>query len=441
MDVLVARQAVFDRSKKIVAYELLFRSSQDATQSARSDLLASTHVLASGLLDIGLGRLLDGHRALVNVPYDLLLDPRLRALPPGRIAFEILETVRPTDAVLAACRELKKLDFTLVLDDYTGQAELAPLVELVDWVKVDFRLTPGDKAVELAKELCGEGKILVAEKVETEEEFDVALKAGYRYFQGFFLHRPRLVVGRSIPPKSVQLLRLLSLVSTPDELDIDKLESVISQDVGLSLRLIRYSNSARFAGSVSSLRQCLVRLGGIEIRRFVSILALPQLSGVENSALIQQSILRGKMCENLASEVPDCSVRSQAFLAGMFSLLDAIMRMPMREILKEMSLASELEDVLLEHAHSRSVLALLLQAVQGYEAAHMDELREVTSRLVLTMPQLLTAYVEAVEWSSMDWMSESNPRNRNSNHRWNSLPASSLSPEDRPDPHQTRRLR
>jgi c-di-GMP-related signal transduction protein len=402
MDMLVARQAIFDQSKKVVGYELLFRAAPDASQSSRSDLLASTHVLSGGFFDIGIDRLLDGRKAFVNVPGDLLISEMLRALPPDVIALEILETVVADSAILDACRELKHLGFTLVLDDYTGQIEAEPLLRWVDWVKVDFRSIQGDQAFVLSQKLSRMGKALLAEKVETEEEFEAAAKAGYSYFQGYFLHRPRIVVGHSVPTRSIHLLRLLSLLSAPDDLDLRLLEAAISQDVGLTLKLIRYSNSARFGGTVSSLRQCLVRLGLLEIRRCISILAFPHLSAGECPALIQQAVVRGRMCENLAVEIGRDDLRAQAFLTGMFSLLDAIMRVPMSQIVRELTLSSDVEAALLHEHGSESRLGALLRAVESYEMADLQELSEQASRLLVTMPKLGEAYVEAIQWAAAD---------------------------------------
>ncbi len=410
MNVFVARQAVFDRSKKVVAYELLFRAGPEAAQSPRSDLLATTHVLSSGFFDIGFDRLLDGHRALINVPSDLLVSDLLRALPSDRFMLEILEPVVANPAVLNACEELRALGFTLVLDDYTGQTELEPLLRLVDLVKVDFRAIEREKAIELSRKLSRMGKALLAEKVETEDEFEAARSAGYSYFQGFFLERPRVITGRSVPTESVHLLRLLSLVTSEEDVDPLQLEAAISQDLGLSLKLIRYANTARFSGPVGSLRHCLMRLGSIEIRRFLAILAFPQLSGPNHSALVQEAVIRGRMCENLASEIGRDDLRSQAFLAGMFSLLDAIMGVPMREIAKELSLSEELGAALMGEDKGQSTLGRLLAAGSGYQKADLEKLNATASQLGITMPTLADTYIDAIGWASEQNSSPSSPQ-------------------------------
>ncbi len=190
LEVHVARQAVFDRANNVVAYELLFRALPDAISTSRNDELASWQVLSASFLDIGLDSLLKGRRALINVPRSMLLDDRIRSLPADVIGLEILENVQPDPEVLEACRELRKLGYLLVLDDYTGLSESDPLLELVDWVKVDFRAISGADSFKLARQLKQRKLLMLAEKVETVEERDSALSAGYDYFQGYFLHRP-----------------------------------------------------------------------------------------------------------------------------------------------------------------------------------------------------------------------------------------------------------
>jgi EAL and modified HD-GYP domain-containing signal transduction protein len=204
------------------------------------------------------------------------------------------------------------------------------------------------------------------------------------------------MMGRSVPIGSMQLLQVLSLISSAKDLDLRELESAIAKDVGLSLKLIRYSNTARFAGNISSLRECMIRLGSLETRRFLSILAFPQLCAQDSPELVEQAVLRGRMCENLASAIRRDDLRPQAFLVGMFSLLEAIMRVPLPEIVDALSLSPDLKTALLEDP-AASTLGRLLHVVKSYEAADMASLNGLSEDLDIGMPQMLDAYLSAIQ--------------------------------------------
>ncbi len=263
----------------MVAYELLYRPSAYTGAGMRDDLLATCHVVSGALLDIGIDKMLDGHRGLLNVTGDLLVDERLHALPSDLIGIEILESIAPTPEALAACRALRQKGFLLALDDFTGQKELIPFLDVVDWVKVDYRVCKGPPPAGLGRRHPALRPKLLAEKVETEAELDVVMKAGYDLFQGYFLEKPKIVAGRRISSSESARLALLKELSKP-EMDLRLLEQLIERDASLCYRLLRFANSARFAHAsmVTSVRHCLVQLGEIEIRRWIALTVLPELA-------------------------------------------------------------------------------------------------------------------------------------------------------------------
>ncbi|QOY85297.1 EAL and HDOD domain-containing protein [Paludibaculum fermentans] len=399
LEVHVARQAVFDRTNNVVAYELLFRALPDATATTRNDELASWQVLSASFLDIGLDSLLKGRRALINVPRSMLLDDRIRSLPSDVIGLEILENVQPDAEVLAACRELRKLGYLLVLDDYTGLPEFDPLLELVDWVKVDFRAISGADSVRIARRLKERKLRMLAEKVETVEERDSALAAGYDYFQGYFLHRPRVVSGRTLNARHNTKLKLLTLLGA-DQFTLEKVEAAIAPDVGLCYRLIQYSNSARFGAprEISSLRQCLMRLGENETRRWMTFVLLPTLAAGRSTEIIDAALIRARMCELLAEEAGLKLAKSLAFMAGMFTLMDALLGAPMREVVQQLGLGEELASVLL--GRSEGPLGALVRIVESYERASPQELEPHCRQLLLPVGVVADVYLRALQWTA-----------------------------------------
>ncbi len=398
-EVHVARQAIYDRANKVVAYELLFRALPDATCSLRNDELASWQVLSAGFLDIGLDVLLKGRRALVNVPRSMLLDERIQSLPADVIGLEILEDVEPDEEVLEKCRSLRARGYLVVLDDYVGRPVSEPLLDVIDWVKVDFRaLTNGD-AAKLAGQLKKRPLRLLAEKVETEGEHDLALAAGYDYFQGYFLHRPRVVGGRSISSGLHAKLRLLQLLSSRS-FSLRRVAAVIESDVSLCYRLIQYSNSVRFGArrEITGLRQCLMRLGEDETRRWIVLALLPTLSAGQSSEIEDAALARARMCELLTRQILPSVPPSEAFMAGMFTLMGALLHMPTEEVVHQAGLSDELSDALLHRGESD--LEVLVQLVESYESLHAEELLPLCRRLGIPLEAVSDTYLRALQWTA-----------------------------------------
>lgn len=399
MEVLVARQAIFDRNVNVVAYELLYRPSAATGDGMRDDLLATCHVVSGAIFDIGLERMLDGHRGLLNVPGDLLLDERVAALPHNHIGLEVLETTDPTPERLAMCRSLREQGFLLALDDFTGQKHLLPFLEVVDWVKVDYRVCKGLPPAGLGRRHPALRPKLLAEKVETEEEFEAAKKAGYDLFQGYFLARPKIIGGRRISTSEAARLALLKELSRP-ELDLRVLEQLIERDASLCYRLLRFANSARFAlaSTVTSVRHCLVQLGEVEIRRWIALTVLPELAAGRPKELLDTAVIRARMCETVAASAGLGSLGSQAFLTGMFSLLDALLKRPIDELAEDLKFPDPLRKALVDR-NCGSDLCAILTAVESYERADWETVEKASDKIRLAAPNVGDAYIEALRWA------------------------------------------
>ncbi|BDC52314.1 hypothetical protein F183_A46290 [Bryobacterales bacterium F-183] len=400
MDVHIGRQAILDRQKNIVGYELLFRSGSGQVSSNRSDFGATATVLTGALLDLGLDRLADGFRVLVNVPGEHLGHPALSLLPPDRIALEILETTVVTPEVHEACQSLRKRGFVLVLDDYVGQPELEPLIDYVACIKLDFRGTDIDTIRMQANRLRGRGKKLLAEKIETAMDFENAMQAGCDYFQGYFFERPVVVAGRRVSVRQLNLIQILSALSTREDLSLTEAEKIVSQDVGLTVKLLRFANTAIHGGAVDSLGQCFMRLGVLEIRRFVAILLLPQLSSTSNPAMIERAVIRGRMCENLANATGRSNLGPTAFLTGMLSMLDAIMGVPLTQILKELHVSEDMYQALIATDRTQTPLATMLKLTRLYEEGRVSECSAFAGRNRMRFNQVSECYLEAIRWAS-----------------------------------------
>ena len=301
MEVVVARQAIFDRKRNVYGYELLFRSEALSSAFDGTEAATATMQVLSNLLAIGAKQLLDGKKAFVNFDHHLLLQNTHLAFPAHSIVIELLETIVPTSDFLALCHSIQRLGYSLALDDFTGQAELAPVAEIANVIKVDMRLSSREEQETLLRTYKPRGVLMLAEKVESYEEFEWARSTGYDLFQGYFFARPAVVRGRQISVVKTTCLQLLSEVRKPD-LDFEHLRRLIRQDTSLTYQLLRYVNSALFArrDKVLSISRALAFLGEDQIRRWASLATLTMLGTNKPSELLKLSLVRARFCERVA---------------------------------------------------------------------------------------------------------------------------------------------
>jgi EAL and modified HD-GYP domain-containing signal transduction protein len=301
MNTLVARQPIFDRQLRVHAYELLFRSGPENVFPLVDGASATSRVLDTGLVS-GLETLAGGKPAFVNFPRELLLGEHATLIPPERMVVEILEDVELDDEVTAACRRLRRRGYRLALDDYVGGRN-EQLGGLVDIVKVDFLLADRHTRRRLAEYFAGSKVLLLAEKVQAQEEFDEARTLGYRYFQGYFFAEPALVPLSTVPALHLGALRILEAAHRYP-LDFGAVEAAIKADLALSYRLLRFINSAALgrAHRIESIRRALVMLGE-EVRKWVSIAVLSELASGKPEELLITSALRPG-CVSASGERP-----------------------------------------------------------------------------------------------------------------------------------------
>lgn len=405
MDVLVARQAIFDRDRRVYGYELLFRSRAEQSEfDGTEGGLATQQVLANSLLVIGLENLVGSTKAFVNFGRGPLLQGWHASLPRESTVIELLETVEPDDEVLEACRRLRAQGYRIALDDFVFRPGRERLLEIADLVKVEVGSIPWPEQRILVRSSKARGLKMLAEKVETYREFECAREAGYDYFQGYFFARPVTVHGRRIPTNKVHCLRLLEEVQRP-ELDFDRLEELILEDVSLSYQLLRYVNSPLFAlaTTIRSIRQALLYFGETELRKWVVLATLARTGADKPGELIRHSLARARFCESLArmSKAPGANrgFEQVAFLTGLFSLLDALADRPLEEILSQIALASEIAAVLRGDTGNNGPLGCVYQLARAYEAANWPLVEEMGERLGAPMAEVGQAYCEAAGWA------------------------------------------
>jgi EAL and modified HD-GYP domain-containing signal transduction protein len=399
-DFFLARQPILDRDQQLVAYELLFRSADTGTANVDEDLFATASVIAH-LAELGLDHVTGDVLAFVNIDSGALQSGILTVLPPAKVVLEILETVQVTPQLLAHIAELKGAGFTFALDDVIEySAPLASLLPLASLVKVDIMGMPHHVLTSLVRSLTKPGRKLLAEKVETQAEFNLCKTLGFDYFQGYYFAKPVVLTGKKLTPSELALLHVLDLIER--DADIDKIEQAIKHDALLGLNLLRLVNTPAFGakGHINSLAQALRMLGQKQLKRWVQILLFAKAGqgSAFGSPLLALATTRARLLELIAEKrYPGQSdVAQTAFTVGVLSLMDTLFSLPMPALLEKIMVAEPVRAALLKRqgqfGHSLSIVEQLEQgSVPG-----VDDLQ----RLGLSLEVLNQVQLQAFEWTN-----------------------------------------
>ena len=394
-DVFIARQPIFGRGRAVRAYELLYRSYASGPNGRFDDDQATSRVLANACLTIGIDSLTNGRRAYVNFPRDGLLAEYATLVPADRLVVEVLESVRPEPEVVAALRHLKELGYRLALDDVIGvEAHWQPFYELADVVKIDFLGAPRAFRAQAVKLAERHEFQLLAEKVETEEEFVKAAKLGYTRFQGYFFAKPQIVAGRRVPASKLNHLRLMREMHK-SEISIDSLEAIIRGELSLTYKLLKLLNSPAFGfrRRITNLRLALVAVGERELRKWVSLVCLSELADDKPQELVVSSMIRALFCESLALLLGQKSYATDLYFVGLFSMLDALMDRPLSECLDELAVSPEARAALVDGS---GLQGAVLRVAQAYEAGDWSQVSGLAAVLDLDYDRVAGAFVAAM---------------------------------------------
>lgn len=392
-DVFIGRQPIFDRKMRVYAYELLYRHGF-VDHAVITDLdAASTEVVVNSLIEVGLDRLVGNKKAFCNFTRSFLIKGSTIPFNSDQLVVEVLENVTAEPEVLEAIRSLSHSGHLIALDDFVVTDELLPLVELADIIKIDVLALTNDEVVAQVERLRrGKRLQLLAEKVETIDEYNFCRDLGFDLFQGYFFSKPQVVSGRKMPPSRLAMLRLLTELQRVD-IDLTKLEEIIRTDVNLSVKLLRQINSSFYSlfAEVKSIRQAIIYLGLQHIRNWACIVSMGSVSD-KPQELMAMVLLRAKMCE-IMSGTDDSDQRGMFFTVGLFSLLDTLLDMSMREILSSLPLTEEVNNALLERD---GILGRTLSCVEEYERGNWA----TVVAYGFEESTLREAYLEALDWST-----------------------------------------
>lgn len=359
--------------------------------------MASQSVISSGIHVFGFSFLTGSKPAFINFTKQLLLSGVVLVLPPKQVVVEILETVEPEDDVINACRELKRHRYLLALDDFVLRPSYEPLIELADIIKVDFLQVKCKERKVLIQKFGEKGVRMLAEKVETHEDFSEALQAGYTYFQGFFFCKPEIISGREIPSHKLTYLRLMQELNRED-LNFNRIEAILKGDASLAFKFLRYINSAAIGlrYPITSLRQAMVLLGEQNLRRWAMLALATSMLEDKPRELLTTGVVRGRFCELVCQRLGLNVVGVEAFLIGLLSVLDALLDRPLPELLEELPVAAEIKGALLGRP---TILGMAYKLTLSYEQAKWEEVSNLTEKLGLQEEELPLLYGQAVSWT------------------------------------------
>ncbi|MBZ0105601.1 MAG: EAL domain-containing protein [Sulfuricella denitrificans] len=397
-EIFLAHQPIMDTNQNTVAYELLFRSGNFGVSGVTDDMAASAAVILNTFSHFGAEKVIGQHLGFININTELLMSDMLELLPHDQIVLELLESVAPSSDVIQRCYELRDMGFRLALDDFVYSPAFEPLLDLVDYVKIDLLATSLERLPAVIDRLRHRPLKLIAEKLESVEQFKLCSSLGFTLFQGYYFARPAIISGKKADPARMVLLRLLGQILGDDE--NHEIEKTFKLQPGLSFNLLRLVNSVAMGlrNPVSSLNQALVVLGRRQLQRWIQLLIYTVgNASSQNSPLLKLAAKRGKLMELLAIEQrPGRSdYHERAFMVGMLSLLDVLFEIPMQDILSQLSLNDEVREALLDNI---GPLGQLLSLSKALELADFEVATIIMVQAGIPPARLTEANLQAFCW-------------------------------------------
>lgn len=405
VDIFLARQPILDRSQTIVAYELLFRSSQANFAQIDSPLQATAHVMMSLFNEMGVQSVLGKERGFINVSADMLMSDMIMLLPCRQMVIELLETIQITPLILAQCRQLKQAGFTLALDDFAAmQEQYLELLPLIDIIKVDLAQVGSDALPQTVHKLRAYPAQLLAEKVETRAEFETCKKLGFDYFQGYYFAKPVMLSGKRAEPTTIALFKLLSLIL--DDAGSATLEAAVKCDSNLTYNLLKLVNSVGVGANqkVDTLAKAILVIGRRQLQRWLQLL-LYSINDKNQSAspLMQLAATRAKMLEIVCRCLHnhDTELQERAFITGSFSLLDTLLSMPMADIMAKLSLHDDVKQALTQRTGPLGAMLILIETL---ETGNFEAVEQQLKHL----PHLNIALLNEAQMAAIRWVNSLN---------------------------------
>jgi EAL and modified HD-GYP domain-containing signal transduction protein len=396
---IVARQPILNIKNETIAYEILFRSANNENYANFDDgNVATTEVLKNLLINFGVDKLSGGKKVFVNFTSELILEKFPELLKKDEVVIEILEDIYDSKEIIDSIRELKKSGYTFAIDDYILDERKNGILKYMDIVKVDFIEFTKEEIIETARVMRNKNKVLLAEKVETYEEFEFAKEHGFTMFQGYYFLKPEILESSSMTTLSSTYLQLIDELNQ-GEVSYVRLAEIAKNDVSLTYSLLNIVNSVAFYSrtKITSIKNALARLGLKESKKIIYYNFLRSMTPVGTPGeLLVKSLIRAKQAEKLADEVGMHNEKDGLFLLGMFSLINIILKTDMISILKKIPLDEKIEDALLGKNNDFSeILAIIVLN----EKNRMEDLEMLLNKKNISIDKFSEIYFDSIQWA------------------------------------------
>lgn len=393
-EMFIARQPIFNRSKQVYGYELLYRNQEQDVAFRNTTAQASTATVVGGLFELGIERIVNGKNAFVNFDYDFLMSDTIELIAPENLVIEVLETVRVDLPLIERLDYLKKRGYRIALDDFEETVADYPLIPLADIIKFDILLTPLSSLKNEVKEALVQGKYLLAEKIETEEEFNQAQEMGFHFFQGFFFSKPQIVGGvHQSQGSSLVFQKMIQELKTKEP-SFQKLAQIVETDPTLAYRVMSVSGKAKL--QTKTIKAALAKMGLLEIERWTRVLMMLEMGKNKPVELYRMALIRSRFGELIAENSSMTNRIHTITLMCLFSLIDAMLDLSMEEALKQIEID---EDVYQALVFQTGPLDPILNVIYCYERGTCDSVAEQAKQLGIDVIFLKDWYFQSIQWA------------------------------------------
>jgi len=393
--VFIGRQPILNKKEKIFAYELLFRNASSLAANVTDHSMATASVMVNALNNIGFNSLVGEKKGFINVNEEMLSGGFIELLPKENTVLEILEHVEINTHLIELCSSLKGKGYLFALDDFIYNDSYLPLLNIAEYVKIDIMLYNKKGLEDVVKLLKKHPVRLLAEKVETKEDYEYCFNLGFEFFQGYFFAKPTIVTGKTISPSQLVLFELFNNLSKEE--DIGVIERQFKKNPQLDIKLLKFMNSATFyfTQKIDSIRQAIMMLGYHNLQKWVALMLFAKESDdIKSNPLLERATIRGLMMESITYNITKMRAKGDsAFIAGILSLTDTLLGIPLNDIISDLNLSNEIYTAL---AKREGFLGGLLYIIEKFEGEELNKIQDILNKYKLGINDLLAAETKAI---------------------------------------------
>ena len=390
----IARQPIFNKKEEVFGYELLYRVNKESTQYEGFSSQSATATMINGLFIHGLEKIINQKKAFINFDADVLYADFFHLIKPEYLVIEILEDVEVTDKLINRVKEIKNEGYRVALDDFVESYSDYPLIQYADIIKFDIRETPLETIKHEVRKAKIDKKIILAEKIETREEYNIAISMGFQLFQGYFFSKPKIVEGikgkKSINPNYLQIIDELQ----SDEPSYQVISEIIERDANLTFKLLRTIDKRAEKDSIYSIKRALTYMGLKELNYWITLLLMQDMGKDMPKELLNVSLIRSKFAFKISENSQLRKMKLEASLMGLLSNIDAFLDSPINEILKQIKVTQKIKNALLA---KDGLLGDLLKLILSYEKGKWEEINKLCEKIDIDPDELSVYYFESID--------------------------------------------